>query len=42
MPDDHLAGLAAEQGDFGDIEARIVAESLVLMLTVLKDRLICC
>lgn len=30
MPDDHLAGLAAEQGDFSDVEARIVAESLVV------------
>ena len=30
MPDDHIADLAAEQGSFDDVEARIAAESLVV------------
>ena len=30
MSDDHLSGLAVEQDNFGDVESRIVAESLVV------------
>lgn len=30
MPDDHITGLSAQQGSFGDIEARVAAEALVV------------